>query len=113
MVNVGILLMDNLTDSRFLQKFNEELEDIANVLEDRRYKSDVFGASRPSHPTPEGQLRRKLKVAVKECYYWRQKSGYVVFSIRNLVPLKPSLNACHSRELTREIESLKKGVISP
>jgi hypothetical protein len=31
--------------------------------------------SRPAHPTPEGQLRRKLKAALKERNYWQQKSG--------------------------------------
>ncbi|KAG2186736.1 hypothetical protein INT44_002962 [Umbelopsis vinacea] len=90
--NLRKLYRDTADENKILyEKFNEELEDIANVLEDRRYKSDGFGSSRPSHPTPEGQLRRKLKVAIKERYYWQQKSG----------------------ELTREIESLRKGIISP
>ncbi|CAM0142254.1 hypothetical protein VKS41_002265 [Umbelopsis sp. WA50703] len=89
--NLRKLYRDTADENKILyEKFNEELEDIANVLEDQRYKSDVFGVSRPAHPTPEGQLRRKLKAALKERNYWQQKSG----------------------ELQREIESLRKGVVS-
>ncbi|GAB5588787.1 hypothetical protein Unana1_03687 [Umbelopsis nana] len=91
-VQLRKLYRDTADENKILyEKFNEELEDIANVVEDRRYKSDVFGVTRPAHPTPEGQLRRKLKVALKERNYWQQKSG----------------------ELSREIESLRKGIISP
>jgi hypothetical protein len=68
------MYQDAIDENQILyQTFNEELEQLLKITE----KNALLMNHRPAHPTPEDQIKRKLKAAVKERNSWQHLARYV------------------------------------
>lgn len=54
---------------------DEDDEDDDTSIESQRQR--IYHHRRPSHPSPEMQIRRKLEVTMKERNQWHQTAWYV------------------------------------
>lgn len=64
---------DSTDENKILyETFNDELE---QILSDSH--SEDGRTVRPSHPSPEVQIKRKLKNVLLDRNSWRKKAGYV------------------------------------
>jgi hypothetical protein len=59
-----------------MQTFNDELE---QMLADS-HSDEGLAVRRPSHPSPEIQIKRKLKNVLLDRNSWRRKARYVYHS---------------------------------
>lgn len=68
------MYQDAIDENQILyQTFNEELEQLLKITE----KNVLLMDHRPAHPTPEDQIKRKLKAVIKERNGWQHLARYV------------------------------------
>lgn len=81
------MYQDAIDENQILyQTFNEELEQLLKITE----KNGLLMDHRPAHPTPEDQIKRKLKAVVKERNGWQHLARYVTKTT-----LLPDQLICH------------------
>ncbi|KAI7899300.1 uncharacterized protein BX663DRAFT_522127 [Cokeromyces recurvatus] len=61
-------------------KFNRELDEIADI-----YTTDHQQPSRPSHPSPDMQLKKKLDMTLRERNQWQLKATELEYQLRALL----------------------------
>ncbi|KAH8557051.1 hypothetical protein BGW37DRAFT_553271 [Umbelopsis sp. PMI_123] len=81
------MFQDAIDENQILyQTFNEELEQLLHITEKNTLATD----HRPAHPTPEDQIKRKLKTVVKERNGWQHLASDLE---KELFILKSSLQS--------------------
>jgi hypothetical protein len=67
------MYQDAIDENQILyQTFNDELEHLLKIIERNSMATD----HRPAHPTPEEQIKRKLKTVLKERNNWQHVARY-------------------------------------
>ena len=73
------LKKSNDNSSRATQAFNNELDQLYEMFDRRALGKEpivdgdtIDSRRRPSHPSPEAQMRRKLELTIKERNQWHQ-----------------------------------------
>lgn len=71
--SIQTMYQDAIDENQILyQTFNDELEHLLKIIERNSMATD----HRPAHPTPEEQIKRKLKTVLKERNNWQHVARY-------------------------------------
>jgi len=90
--SIQTMYEDAIDENQILyQTFNEELEQLLKIIE----RSSIASDHRPAHPTPEEQIKRKLKTALNERNNWQHGASELEKELSSLKSDIQSYNAAN------------------